>query len=142
MADGVRIDTDGVNEFGRGLRTEADSGFADVAGRGVSLHGHGVEFGARMTPSAIVTDAKKRYAEALANTEANLRAHQTAAAVLADAAEEIARMFKTQDMSSEQAMKKVNDLIDEAAAAVNHTIEDALTVRYNYPRMLPDGTVV
>lgn len=119
MSDQVQIDTDRVGEVGRDLRTEADGGFADAAARGTALHGHGVEFGARLTPSTVVTDAKRRYAQALANTEANLRAYQTAAGVLADAAEEIARLFATSDMTSEQALAKVQSLIDQAVRSAN-----------------------
>lgn len=117
MPDGVEIDTDKVGDVGRGLRKEADGGFATAADRGAGLHEHGVEFGARITPSAVVTDAKNRYAKALADTEANLRAHQMAAGVLADAAEEIARLFATTDMTSAQAQAQVQDLIDEAVIA-------------------------
>jgi len=119
VPDGLLIDTNGVGEVGRGLRAEADSGFAATADRGASLHRHGVEFGARITPSGVVTEAKQRYAQALANTEANLRAYHVAAGVLADAAEEIARLFAVSDLSSAQAQRKVQDLIDDAVRTAN-----------------------
>jgi hypothetical protein len=119
VSDGVRINTDKVGDVGRGLRTDADGGFAAAADRGATLHQHGVEFGARLTPSAAVTEAKDRYAQALANTEANLRAHHLAAGVLADAAEQIARLFASSDMTSAQAQRKVQDLIDGAVRAAN-----------------------
>jgi hypothetical protein len=119
VSDGVQIDTDKVGEVGRSLRAEADTGFADAASRGTKLHGHGVEFGAGMTPSATVGEAQQRYALALANTEANLRSYRDAAGVLAAAAEEIARRFATTDMNSEQALTEVHKLIDEAISAAN-----------------------
>lgn len=122
MPDGVQIDTDGVGDVARGMRSQADGGFAAAANRGSDLHRHGVEFGSRLTPSSVVTDAKNRYAQALQNTEANLRAYQVAAGVLADAANEIARTFATSDMSSAQAQRKVQDLIDAAIRATNGTI--------------------
>jgi hypothetical protein len=122
VPDGVQIDTDGVGDVGRGLRAAADSGFAANADRGASLHRHGVEFGARITPSSEVTAAKQRYAQALANTEANLRAYHVAAGVLADAAEEIVRLFASSDLSSAQAQRKVQDLIDGAVGAANEAV--------------------
>jgi hypothetical protein len=119
VPDGVQIDTDGVDVVARGMRTQADGGFAAVADRGSELHRHGVEFGRRITASSVVTEAKQRYAQALENTEANLRAYHTAAGVLATAADEIAKMFATADMSSAQAQRKVQELIDGAAQAAN-----------------------
>ena len=86
MPDGVRIDIHKVGEVGRGLRTEVDGGFATTADRGGDPHRHGVQFGARLTPSPVITEAKNRYAQALADTDANLRAYHLAAGVLADAA--------------------------------------------------------
>ncbi|GIE93294.1 hypothetical protein [Paractinoplanes rishiriensis] len=97
MSDGMRIDTERVGDVGRGLRIEANTGFADAADRGKILHGHGVEFGARLGSSSVVVEAQQRYASALANTEANLRAYHLAAGALATAAEEIARLFATAD---------------------------------------------
>jgi uncharacterized protein YukE len=119
VSDEVRIDTDGVGDVGRGLRGDADGVYADASARGTALHGHGVEFGARVTPSAIIGDAQRKYAKALENTEANLRAYKIAAEVLADAAEDIARMFKTTDMNSDAALKKVQDLIDQSVLKAN-----------------------
>ncbi|GIF25745.1 hypothetical protein BJ973_004020 [Actinoplanes tereljensis] len=130
MPDGVQIDTDKVGEVGRDLQTDAESGFAVAADRGASLHRHGVEFAARLTPSSAATEAKIRYAQALANTEANLRAHHAAAGVLAGAAQEIARLFATSDMTSAHAQRKVQDLIHDAVraadAAVGSTTDGAV----------------
>jgi hypothetical protein len=122
MPDGVRIDTDVVGAVGRGLRDEADGGFAAAAMRGAGLHRHGVEFGARITPSAVVTDAKNRYADALAGIEANLRAHRTAAAALASAAEEIARLLAAADMTSAEAQQRVRDLIDDTVIGTTYGV--------------------
>ena len=119
MPDGVQIDTDGVDVVARGMRAQADGGFAAAAERGSALHQHGVEFGRRITVSAVVTEAKQRYAQALENTEANLRAYHAAAGVLATAADEIARMFASADMSSVQAQRKVQELINGAVQSAN-----------------------
>jgi len=117
VPDGVQIDTEGVGDFARGMRTQANGGFAAAADLGAVLHGHGVEFGARITPSAAVTEAKQRYAQALAATEANLRAYQVAAGVLAGAAEDIARLFASADMSSAQAQRTIERMIAGAVRA-------------------------
>jgi hypothetical protein len=118
----VQIDTDGVNDFGSGMQKQATDGFADIAGRGADLHRQGVGFGSRMTPSDIVTDAKLRYAEALAHAEANLRAYQTAAGILAEVAEQIAQQFASVDLNSEQAQKQVEYLMATATAAANRAL--------------------
>src|SRR4051812_37783332 len=97
MPDGVQIDVDKVAGVGRGMREDASQGFAAAADRSARLHGHGVEFGSRLGMSVVVSAARDRYAAALANVDANLRAHQQAAAALADAAEEIARLFSAAD---------------------------------------------
>ncbi|GIF18727.1 hypothetical protein BJ973_008313 [Actinoplanes tereljensis] len=122
MPDGVQIDTDGVNDFGRGMQQQTTDGFADIAGRGADLHRQGVGFGSRMTPSDVVTEAKVRYAEALAHAEANLRAYQQAAGILADVAEQIARQFASADLNSAQAQQQVQHLIHSAMVAANRAL--------------------
>lgn len=113
MPDGIQIDTEQVGEFAQGMRAEADKGFTSAADRGADLHQHGVVFGARI-PGDTVLDAKRRYAEALANTDANLRAYKQMAMIFADVAEKIAKEFATADMASEAAQRRVNDLLDAA----------------------------
>lgn len=115
MADGVQIDTDQVGEFGQGLRQEADGGFASAVDRCANLHRHGVVFGAKITAGPI-QDAKIRYAEALENTDANLRAYHQAAGILADVAEQIAKDFAGTDLSSAQQQGKVDEMISGAIA--------------------------
>jgi hypothetical protein len=72
-----------------------------------------VVFGRRI-PSDVVLDAKQRYAQALEQTDANLRSYHLAAGVLADVAEQIARDFAHADLSSEEAQRKVMSLLDGA----------------------------
>ncbi|MFI7597468.1 hypothetical protein [Actinoplanes sp. NPDC049681] len=115
MPDGIRIDTEQVGEFAQGMRAEADKGFASAANRGADLHQHGVVFGARI-PGDTVLDAKRRYAEALANTDANLRAYRQMAMIFADVAEKIAKEFATTDMASEAAQRRIDALLQGAVA--------------------------
>ena len=118
MPDGVRIDTAQVGDFAQGMRAQQDGGFASAADRGSDLHGHGVVFGRRI-PSNVVLDAKQRYAQALEQTDANLRSYHLAAGVFADVAEQIARDFARADLSSEQAQLKIMALIDGAVQQAN-----------------------
>jgi hypothetical protein len=122
VPDGVQIDTDGVNDFGRGMQKQTTDGFADIAGRGANLHRQGVGFGSRMTPSDIVTEAKTRYAQALAHAEANLRAYQQAAGILAEVAEQIAKEFASVDMNSAQAQQQVESMINAAMVDANRAL--------------------
>ncbi|MGA5303768.1 hypothetical protein ACPCHT_27855 [Nucisporomicrobium flavum] len=118
MPDGVQIQTDQVNEVAQGLRADADKGFASAANRGAALHAHGVVFG-RSIPGDTVLNAKTRYAEALANTEANLREYRRMAVIFAEVAEQIARDFAHVDMTSEAAQLRVMALLDEAIASAD-----------------------
>jgi hypothetical protein len=123
VADGVQIDTDGVGDFANGMRHQADGGFAAARDRGVALHAHGVEFGSGITSSSVITDAKRRYAQALENTEANLKTYHMAAGVLAEAAGKIAQMFASTDMNSAQAQQKIDALIGEAIRSANEAMK-------------------
>jgi hypothetical protein len=93
MADGVQIRTELVTEFARTIRTDD---FRSAAARGADLHHHGVIFGAAIAGETIL-EAKTRYAEMLANTEANLREYRRAAEAFATAAQQIAQSFATAD---------------------------------------------
>ena len=125
MADGVEIDTGQVGDFAKGMRSESATGFSQVANRGTRLHAYGVPFGANITMSDIVQQAKGRYAVALSNTEANLRAYQEAAEIFADVAEKIAREFKSADHTSAEANARVSALMDAAIAKANEVIAGA-----------------
>jgi len=118
MPDGVQIDADQVRDFGKRMRTQADSGLASAADRGTDLHRHGVVFGASI-PGATVLDAKTRYAQALEATDANLRAYQRAAVIFAEVAEGIARDFTAADLSSADAQRRVEQLMQGAITRAN-----------------------
>jgi plastocyanin domain-containing protein len=117
MPDGIQIDTDEVNDFGRTMSKQSTSGYAHAATRGTSLHSHGVTFATALT-SPVFDDAKRRYQEALQNTEANLRAYQQAAQVLAEAAENIAKEFARADLDAAAAQSRIEAIVDNAVVAV------------------------
>jgi hypothetical protein len=113
MSDGVQIQTDQVGDFGKGLRKDADGGFASAAGRGADLHRQGVALGAQINAGPIM-EVKQKYAEALANTDANLRIYPVAAGILADVAEEIARRFAHADMTSAVTQQEIRSMLNGA----------------------------
>jgi len=121
MPDGVQIDTAEVDDFGRGMRAQADKGFTSAASRGAELHSHGVVFGAQLPGGAILA-AKTRYAQALENTDANLRAYKEAAVIFADVAEQIARDFSSADLGSAAAQQKVDGLLKDAIVRANEAL--------------------
>ncbi|MEU7901584.1 hypothetical protein [Actinoplanes sp. NPDC049118] len=124
MPHGVEVGTAQVGEFAKGLRLEADSGFAALAERGADLHRHGVVFGASI-PGGTVLEVKNRYARALADTEANLRAYRRAAVVFADVAERIAREFASVDLASAEAQRRVDGLLRGAVAQADAALAGA-----------------
>jgi glucose-6-phosphate-specific signal transduction histidine kinase len=117
MPEGIQIDTDEVDHFGRDMSRQSSGGFAHAATRGTSLHGHGVMFATSLT-SPVFDEARRRYQEALQNTEANLRAYQTAAQVLAEAAEGIAKEFARADLDAEAAQTRIDAIVTNATLAV------------------------
>lgn len=124
MSDGVQIQTDQVGEFGQGLRHEAAAGFASAADRGAGLHRQGVALGSQINDGPIL-EVKRRYAEALANTDANLRLYPLAAGVLADVAEEIARRFAHADRHSAVTQQEIRSLLDGALGQAQGLVQRA-----------------
>lgn len=125
MPDGVEVETGQVGEFAKGMRLEADSGFAAVAERGADLHRHGVVFGASI-PGGTVLEVKNRYARALADTDANLRAYRRAADIFAEVAEQIVREFGSVDTASAEAQRRVDGLLQGAVARANAALAEGL----------------
>jgi len=125
MPDGVEVEIGQVGEFAKGLRLEAGSGFAAAAERGAELHRHGVVFGASI-PGGTVLEVKNRYARALADTDANLRAYRQAADIFADVAEQIAREFASVDTASAAAQQRVDGLLKGAVARANAALSGAV----------------
>ena len=125
MSDGVQIQTDQVSDFGKGLRQDAGGGFTSAAGRGADLHRQGVGLGAQINAGPIM-EVKQRYAEALANTDANLRLYPLAAGVLADVAEQIARRFANADTNSAAGQQEIRSLLDNALTKAQGLVQQAM----------------
>jgi hypothetical protein len=126
MSDGVQIQTDQVTDFGHGLRQDAGDGFATAAGRGADLHRQGVALGAQINAGPILA-VKQKYADALANTDANLRLYPLAAGVLADVAEEIARRFAHTDQHAAVTQQQIRTLLDGALTRAQSLVQQART---------------
>jgi hypothetical protein len=124
MADGVQIQTDQVGDFGKGLRQDADGGFATAAGRGADLHRQGVGLGSQINAGPIM-EVKRRYADALAATDANLRVYPVAAGILADVAEEVARRFAHADMTAAVTQQEIQSMLDGAITQAQALIDQA-----------------
>jgi hypothetical protein len=124
MSDGVQIQTDQVTDFGKGLRQDADGGFASAADRGADLHRQGVALGSQINAGPIM-GVKQKYAEALANTDANLRLYPLAAGVLADVAEQIARRFAHADLNSAVTQQQIRTLLDGALTKAQTLVQQA-----------------
>ena len=111
MADGVRIETEGVTAVAASLRADADTGFASAADRAATLHAHGVVFGAAI-PGEAMLDARERYAQALAHTDANLRAYRRTAAFLAAEADRLVAELTRADQLSQESQRRLAALLN------------------------------
>jgi hypothetical protein len=124
MGDGVQIQTDQVGDFGKGLRKDADGGFATAAGRGADLHRQGVGLGWKISAGPIM-EVKQKYASALAATDANLRVYPVAAGILADVAEEVARRFAHADKTSAVTQQEIQTMLSGAITHAQSLIDQA-----------------
>jgi hypothetical protein len=127
MGDGVQIQTDQVGDFGQGLRKDADGSFAAAAGRGAHLHRQGVGLGNQINAGPIM-EVKRKYADALAATDANLRVYPVAAGILADVAEEVARRFAHADLNSAVTQQQIQTMLSGAITQAQTMIDQAQTM--------------
>lgn len=111
MADGVRIETKSVTGVAASLRADVDDSFASAVARGAGLHAHGVVFGAGL-PGEAVLDARERYGQALAHTDANLRAYRRTAAFLAAEADRLVAELTRADELSQESQRRLAALLD------------------------------
>jgi hypothetical protein len=124
MGDGVQIQTDQVGGFGQGLRKDVDGSFAAAAGRGAHLHRQGVGLGNQINAGPIM-EVKRKYADALAATDANLRVYPVAAGILADVAEEVARRFAHADLNSAVTQQQIQSMLSGAITQAQSLIDQA-----------------
>jgi hypothetical protein len=124
MGDGVQIQTDQVGDFGQGLRKDADGSFATAAGRGAHLHRQGVGLGNQINAGPIM-EVKRKYADALAATDANLRVYPVAAGILADVAEEVARRFAHADLNAAVTQQQIQSMLSGAITQAQSLIDQA-----------------
>ena len=115
MADGVRVETDGLNKFSSQVQNDTaetlESGYSRAS---VDLSS-GVEFGAS-SASGGVHAAKERYAQSLTASTNNVVAYMEAARVLAAAAGKVAAALDATDGRAAQRASEVRGLMAEAVA--------------------------
>jgi hypothetical protein len=117
VADGVRVETDGLNKFSDQVQNDTnrtlESGYSSAS---VDLSS-GVQFGAN-SASGGVHAAKERYAQSLRASTANVVAYMDAARILADAATKVAAAFAATD-------GRAADRTDEVQRALNAAVLEA-----------------
>ena len=117
MADGIRVETDGLNKFSEKVQGDVartiEPGYSDAK---VSL-ASGVGFGANSASGGVFA-AKERYRESLRASTANIVEYMAAARVLADAAAKVAATFDASDGRSA-------DRVDEVKAALQAALTEA-----------------
>lgn len=113
MADGVRVETDGLNKFSDQVQSDTTSTLRNGYSRaGVDLS-TGIEFGGS-NASGAVHAAKERYRRGLAASTANVQAYLDAAEVLALAAGKVAKALDETDGRGAQRAAEVRSLLDQA----------------------------
>lgn len=115
MADGVRVETEGLDNFANRVQDDTtrtlESGYSRAS---VDLSG-GVRFGAGNAGGGVHA-AKARYAQSLQASTANIVAYMDAARILASAAAKVAVAFDSTDGTAAQRNAQVHDALTTAVA--------------------------
>jgi hypothetical protein len=113
VADGVRVETDGLNKFSNQVQNDTsatlDAGYSRAS---VDLSA-GVTFGAA-NASGGVHAAKQRYVDALIAHTNNVHAYMDAARILADAAAKVAAAVEETDGRAGKRADEVRGLMAQA----------------------------
>lgn len=114
MGDGsIHVETGGLTEFAGDVRFYAEQVDPLDVDRSKQSFSAGITFGTK-NASLAVLDAKQDYAEALANSLANLSRFVEAARILAEAAEQAAKDFRAVDDQSERSINNIKYMLTVA----------------------------
>lgn len=113
VADGVRVETDGLTKFSDQVQNDTTQTLEQGYSRASVDLSSGVEFGATNT-SGGVHAAKTRYADSLKASTENVVAYLDAARVLAAAAGKVAAALDASDGRAVRQASEVRGLLDQA----------------------------
>jgi hypothetical protein len=115
VADGVRVETDGLHKFSNQVPSDTSTTLASGYSRASVDLSTGVAFGAN-NASGGVAAAKERYQQSLKSTTQNIEAYLEAAEILAAAAGKVADAFEKSDGRSARSASQVQALMEQAVA--------------------------
>lgn len=113
MADGVRVETDGLNKFSNQVQDDTSRTLESGYSRASVDLSTGVTFGAD-SASGGVHAAKERYVQSLQASTANVVEYMEAAKILAAAASKVAVAFDASDSRSADQTAEVNAALNSA----------------------------
>ncbi|WP_433370317.1 hypothetical protein ACQPZX_45305 [Actinoplanes sp. CA-142083] len=113
MADGVRVETDGLTKFSNQVQNDTTETLGSGYSRASVDLSSGVEFGAN-SASGGVHAAKERYTQSLKASTDNVVAYMEAAQVLAAAAGKVAAALDATDGRAARRASDVRGLMAEA----------------------------
>ncbi|MEU4237989.1 hypothetical protein [Actinoplanes sp. NPDC026619] len=113
MADGVRVETDGLNKFSDQVQSDTTGTLGSGYSRASVDLSAGVAFGAS-NASGAVHAAKERYRESLRASTENVVAYLDAAHVLAAAAAKVAKAMDDTDGGAAQRASEIYNLLATA----------------------------
>ncbi|GIF24562.1 hypothetical protein BJ973_008041 [Actinoplanes tereljensis] len=113
MADGVRVETDGLTKFSDQVQNDTTSTLGNGYSRARVDLSTGVEFGSSNASGAVFA-AKQRYRDSLLASTANVQAYLDAAEVLALAAGKVAKAMDETDGRAAQRATEIRTLLDQA----------------------------
>jgi hypothetical protein len=113
VADGVRVETDGLNRFSDQVQGDTTSTLENGYSRASVDLSTGVAFGAS-NASGAVHAAKTRYTRALQASTDNVVAYMDAARILAAAASKVAKALDDTDGRAAQRASEVRGLLAQA----------------------------
>jgi hypothetical protein len=114
VADGVRVETDGLNKFNNQVQDDTTKTLGTGYSRASVDLSSGVEFGASNAGGGVHA-AKERYVLSLQASTDNVVAYMDAARLLAAAAGKVAKALDATDGRAGQRASDVHNLLAEAA---------------------------
>jgi hypothetical protein len=115
VADGVRVETDGLNKFSDQVQDDTSRTLESGYSRASVDLSSGVTFGADNAGGGVHA-AKERYVQSLQSSTQNVVEYMEAARILAAAATKVAASFESSDGRSAARTSEVHDALTTAIA--------------------------
>jgi hypothetical protein len=117
VGDGINVETGGLTNFSKEVHADTDVFLGPATDRAEVQFREGIRFGVNNESDAVLA-AKRRYADSLTASQVNLREYVSAARLLANAADKVAKMMQESDMRAADSTQAAEQALWDAAEEV------------------------